>query len=108
MATISIPFLTSQTNYLLGVPVDDFTLLFDTRWNSRDSAWYVDIYEDDGTPVAINVKIVTGVQLGRLSQHDFFTTHKLIAVDTSGQGLDPGFDDLNARVLVVITSSSDV
>ena len=104
---VSIPFLTSETHYTLTCPIDDQSYLFDVRWNSRDEAWYFDMYQDDNTPVAINVKVVIGAMLGRRSRHAFFDSHKLIATDTTGQGVDPGYDDLNSRVLVVVQSVKD-
>jgi hypothetical protein len=108
MASISLPFLVSETNYRLACPVEDIQLYFDVRWNSRDLAWYLDIYESDDTPVAINVKVVLGTQLGNLSKHEFFSTHKMLAIDTSGEGRDAGFDDLGSRILVVIQHVSDL
>ena len=103
----SLPFLVSETNYTLFCPIDDEQYRFDVRWNSRDEGWYLDMYASDGTAVALNVKVVLGVNLGRRSLHRFFDNHKIMVIDSSGEGIDPGFDDLNSRVLVVITSPSD-
>lgn len=105
---VSIPFLTSKTNYRLDTNVDDEAVVFDVRWNSRDEAWYFDMYEADDTPIAINVKVVLGVGLGKRSQHEFFVNYRMTAIDTSGQGLDPGYDDLNARVILVVQSINDL
>lgn len=105
---ISIPFLLSDTNYRLIVPMEDWTLAFDVRWNSTEEGWYMDIYEEDNSPIAINVKIVLGVTLGRRSHHEFFKDHIITVTDTAGSGLDAGFDDLGSRVLVTITTPSDM
>lgn len=105
---VSIPFLVSETHYKLNCTIDDKLYVFRPRWNSRDEGWYFDMYEADDVPVIINVKIVTGVPLGRRSHHVFFDSHIITAVDTSGQGLDPGFDDLNRRVVVVVQTPSDL
>lgn len=105
---VSLPFLVSDTNYTLAVPVDSQELFFDVRWNSRDSAWYLDIREDDDSVIALNVKLVLGAQIGRYTQHDFFNTHKILVVDTSGSDVDPGFDDLGTRVLVVIQNTTNL
>lgn len=105
---VTVPFLVSETNYRLVCPIDDYTLVFDVRWNSRDEAWYFDLYENDDTVVLLNVKIVTGVSLGRRSLHEFFKSNFMTAVDTTGRGQDPGFDDLNTRVLVVVQNASDL
>jgi hypothetical protein len=104
---VSLPFLPSDTNYTLACPLGDQQILFDVRWNSRDEAFYMDMYESDDTVIALNIKIVVGIPLGRRSNHPFFDDHILSAVDTSGQGLDPGFDDLGTRVLVIVNTPED-
>lgn len=105
--SVSIPFLKSDTNYTLICPIDDQTYKFDVHWNSRDKAFYFNMYQDNDFPVAINVKVVLGVTLARRSQHPFFNNRRMMAVDSSGSGLDPGYDDLNGRVVVVIHSTED-
>lgn len=104
----SIPFIPSDTNYVLAVPIDDTQVLFDVRWNSREEAFYLDMYESDDTVIALNVKVVVGIPLGRRSLHTFFDNHIITAVDLSGEGRDPGFDDLGSRVIVTVQSSSDL
>jgi hypothetical protein len=101
-----IPFIPSENNYSLGVPLGGTRYLFDNiRWNSRDNdgngAWYFDLREQDGTVIRIGIKVVLGVQFGRTSTHPFFNTHLLKAVDTSGDRREAGFDDLGARVQVL-------
>jgi len=105
---VTIPFLPSDTNYRLAVPINDFQLMFDVRWNSRDEAFYLDIYEPDDTVVALNVKVIVGVPLARWSKHEFFDTHVLTAVDTSNEGRDPGYDDLGTRVQLVVQTPEDL
>jgi hypothetical protein len=99
---VTIPFLVSDCNYILTCPVDDTHITFDVRWNSRDEAFYFDMYEQDDSVICLNVKVVLGVPLARRSQHEFFQKHIITAIDTTDQGLDAGFDDLNSRVLVVV------
>jgi len=105
---VKIPFITSETNYRLICPIDDeYTLIFDVRWNSRDEGWYVDIYEENESIISLNEKLVAGARLGRISRHKLFYTHIFRVVDTSRSGTDPGFDDLNARVELVVQSVND-
>lgn len=96
-----VPFQPSDTNVKLTVPIDDARYVFYHRWNSRDQAWYVDLYEEDFTPILLGIKLTLGGRIGASSNHPFFATHKLVLADTSGQGLDPGFDDLGARVILI-------
>lgn len=108
----SIPFIPSDNNYRLRVPLGGTTYLFDVHWNSRDSdgagAWYFDIREEDETPIAIGVKVVLGARIGYGNTHIFFKQHKLDVFDTSGQQLDAGYDDLGARVIVLHETADDI
>lgn len=104
----TIPTQQSIPNYRIGVPIDGTLFLFDFRWNARDAAWYFDMYEADETPIVVGVKIVLGTYLGRRCTHPFFASNVLVARDTSGQGLDAGFDDLGARVVLLRFTDEEV
>jgi hypothetical protein len=110
-----IPFTPGDTNYRVGVALTEdggaVKYWFDVKWNARDNvdpvtgiakgAHYFDIRELDESVVALDIKVVLGVNLGRTSTHPFFTKHLLRAVDTTGKGKDAGFDDLGGRVVVM-------
>lgn len=102
-----IPFQPSQNNYRIVVPLSHKLYLFDAKWNSEDGAWYFDLREEDETAILLGIKVVLG-PLGRTCAHPFFTEWMMEAIDTSGQRLDAGFDDLNRRVHVVVTSVDTV
>jgi hypothetical protein len=101
-----IPFIPSENNYSLGVPLGGVRYRFDNiRWNSRDDAgkgaWYFDLREDNGAVILVDIKVVLGVNFGRGSTHRFFKSHVLKAHDTSGKRREAGFDDLGGRVQVL-------
>ena len=102
-----IPFQPSQNNYRMLVPMDNQVFIIDPKWNEQDQAWYFDLREQDETPILIGVKVVLG-KLGRTSTHQFFKDRTIDVIDTSGGRLDPGFDDLGARVQVLVTSVTEV
>jgi hypothetical protein len=81
---------------------------FRARWNSRDSAWYMDISDDTGTTIASGIKIVLGAYLGRQFEHALFRDGVIVAVDLSGKGIDAGIDDLGTRVQVMQLTTADV
>lgn len=103
-----IPLDPSETNYRIRVPLDNETFLFDIRWNSRDAAFYIDIRQQDEVPIALGLKLVLGVNIGRTSNHPFFQKHMLKMVDSSGAGLDATFDDVGRRVFLMHTSFSEI
>lgn len=81
--------------------LDDVTYTLSVRWNVRAAAWYLDIWDEQGvTLFAAGVRLVVNYPLC-----NYLTGRQppgaLVAVDTSGQGIDPGLGDLggsSARV----------
>lgn len=104
----AIPFNQSDSNYTLVCPLDDRQVQFYVRWNSRDQAYYFDMYDSDDSVICLNIKVVPGVSLGRRSQHEFFDTYILLGVDTTGRGQNPTFDNLGTQVIVAVTKLDDV
>ncbi len=119
-----IPFIPGDNNYTLRVPLNEpggssaATYLFVTRWNSSDNvdpvtgkrlgSWYFDLFDERNKVIAIGVKVVLGVALGRTSVHPFFSKHYLKAIDTTGKGKEAGFDELGGRVQVVHLTSDEI
>jgi hypothetical protein len=95
----------------LQAPLDGVTYTFSFRWNVRASAWFLDIWDEQGvTLFAAGVRVVVNYPLCA-----YFTGRKppghLIAVDTSGRGLDPGIDDIggsDARVKIYYMTSAEL
>lgn len=96
----TLPFQPSIPSYDFVTTLEGRPLIWIPRWNGRDLAWYLDIEEIDETRIVSGVKIVLGAFLGRESPHIMFRRGVLVAVDTSGQKKDAGYDDLGTRVLV--------
>lgn len=100
MATHQLPLVPSIAEYRFGMTLNNVLYIIDLRWNSSESAWYMDWYKEDETPIAIGIKVVLGAYLGRRCGEAPFTVGVLVAVDTSGAKREAGFDDLGTRVVV--------
>jgi len=100
-----IPLVPSLPYYRFTTTLDAEQYVFDVRWNARDAAWYLDLYEIEGAAVAMGIKLVLGVGLGRKSTHHLFVDSILKLVDTSGARRDAGFDDMGTRVLLYFYSA---
>lgn len=96
MPTI-IPLL-SDASYRFATNIEDENFIFYLRWNSRDSAWYFDLLEQDGTMIVRGVKVVLGAPLARSTVHRLFTDGVFVARDTTKSGKEPTLDDLGTRV----------
>lgn len=102
-----LPFDPSDNNFTVYVPFDDEVFAFRVYWNERDSAWYLDMAEEDEAPIISGMKVTLGTNLGRKSSHSFFRTRALRAIDTTGKGSDASYDDLGGRVLIQVIDLSD-
>ena len=105
---VSIPLVTSQNNYRLAVPLQNETFLFDVRCNTRDAAWYFDLRREDETPILMNNKVVVGARPGHSSNDSFYKTRVMQVVDISDTGVDPSYDELGTRVLVVVSEPNEL
>lgn len=95
-----LPLVPSIPNYRMGTTLNGSQYILDVRWNGRDGAWYLDILEQDETPIVNGVKIVLGCYLARRCSHPLFREGVLVAIDTAGTRTDAGIDDLGTRVVV--------
>lgn len=97
---IVVPVLQSEPFQRIALPIDTTQYLIDLRWNSRDSAWYMDVFESDETSILHGARVVLGMYLGRRARvrHPLFADGVFIAVDTSGEQREAGLDDLGTRV----------
>lgn len=97
---VDLPFVPSIPFYRMGTTLNGSQYIFDLRWNGRDAGWYMDISEQDETPIVNGIKIVLGCYLGRRCSHTLFRDGVFVAIDTAGTRTDAGIDDLGTRVIV--------
>ncbi len=74
----------------------DFIMTFE--WNARESAWYLDVADQDDVPIFTAVKVVVNWPLASRCVDPRRPRGVLIAIDSTGAGLDPLQDDLGKRV----------
>lgn len=103
-----IPFVPSIAFYRVATTINSTQYIFDVRWNTRDSAWYFDVLEEDETPIVRGVKVVLGCLLGRNTDHPLFRQGVIVAADLSDSGRDAGFDDFGTRVQVMRLELNEV
>ncbi|MBA3841173.1 MAG: hypothetical protein H0X39_00880 [Actinobacteria bacterium] len=108
MSYVILPVVTSDPNHRIQTTIKGVAYLIDFRWNARDVAWYMDIYDGIEQPIRCGIKIVIGTFLGRSCSIGPFADGAFIAFDATGKGKDAGFDDLGARVKIAYLTSADL
>lgn len=88
--------------------LDDVVYQLTLTWNAREAAWYMSLAAEDGTEIWTGQKVVVNWPLCRRRRHPLQPPGMLIAIDTSGRGLDPGEKDLGDRVRMFYYSASEL
>jgi hypothetical protein len=101
MATWVIPTRTDLEFYTEQVELGGVVYRLTFAWNLRDSAWYMSIADVDGVAIVSGIRIVVDYPLLNSVSNADRPTGLLLAIDTSGAGLDPGLEDLGDRVLLM-------
>lgn len=105
---VTIPLEPGEPEQLHEIALDGEVYVLRLRWNTRDDAWYLDVRERDGqTAIALSLKVVLGVALGKTYQHPLFAG-ALFVIDESNTGAEAGLNDLGSRVPLVHLSPSDL
>ena len=102
-----LPFVPAEPSYRVSTTLGATQFLLDVHWNDRAGAWYFDILASDETRLRSGIKVVLGALLGGRCVTPGFPDGVLVAVDTTGQGRDAGYDDLGSRVVVLFIPYED-
>lgn len=89
----NLPFYSEQVN----MDGTFFTLNF--KWNRRDSAWYLDIYTEEGAAVLLGHKLVVNFSPTRRLASGVAPRGEIFIVELSGTDDEANFDDLGTRVI---------
>ena len=101
MALVIIPVDSVDACYDLEVDLGGTVYLIEIRWNTRGEYWTLDFSTITGEVIATGIKIVSDWDLlGHLSSRHL-PVGKLVTVDTSGTGANPGREELGVRVLLM-------
>lgn len=100
MPTI-LPFVPSTNHYDFDTVLRSLEFKFEVRWNSRDEAFYFDVFAADKTRIATGLKVALGAYMGRNVNHELFRQGCLVCRIPQGDDRsNPRFDDMGTRVLV--------
>jgi hypothetical protein len=109
--TVQLPVVQEGPHFSFNCELDGVTYGFSFRWNDRDSAWFLDIADGGGTPMLSGIRVVINLLLLRAIRGVSglaLPPGDLIALDTTGQGLDAAFEDLGRRVQILYLTQAEI
>ncbi len=94
--------------YDLQVDLDGVTVTLELRWNVHVGAWYLAVLDADAVDtLQAGIRVVADFPLSA-----YWTGRTppgaLVAIDTAGDGRDPGVDDLGSRVVLVYFTAAEL
>jgi hypothetical protein len=108
MATLTIPTRTDGIfHYSFQVDLEGATYELELLWVERTPGWYLSLYAEDGTLLLANRRLVLGAFLTRRFKNPALPPGDFHLVDTSGQDVEAGLNELGARVLLLYTEGPD-
>jgi hypothetical protein len=106
---IAIPCRTDLEHYTLTIPLDGVRYQLAIHWATREEAYYVALYAEDGTTLISGaVKVVVGFPLMQRCVSPSKPPGMFIASDTSGLGIECEYGDLGGRVQLVYFEAADL
>lgn len=104
---LQLPVVADDSHFRLSVELDGRRWGFEFRWNHRAEQWVMAVLDGDGNRVVSGIRVVLFFDLlDRFRAYATLPPGRLIAMDTSGQNLDPGLADLGRRVVLVYRSAA--
>lgn len=106
----AIPVNGELPHQLFNVQLDGATYGLELRWNQRALGWFLSIFDVSGNLLLSGRRLVVGWGLiarfkkwnASLPPGDF------IVVDSTGEGLEPGLDELGTRVKLVYIEAQEL
>lgn len=107
MAIFEIPVPTSAYSSMT-VDLDNQTFMLVFRWNTRETAWYMDLAEVDGTPIANGLKVVCNTDISGRFRAVGAPKGSLLFIGESLSALRPGRNELNGRVKLYYYDEAEI
>jgi hypothetical protein len=94
-----LDLIPTTPNYRMSTVLDGDPFVLQVRWNARAATWFLDVLASDDTPIANGLALVPGVLIGRRVA-DARMPGCFAVSDLTGEGANPGVDDLGVRHVV--------
>lgn len=107
MASVLVPVRNDAPAYSMRVDLSSVEFLLTFKFNERDSAWFLSVFDSLGAAIVEGVKVTLGIPLLRGIADARRPAGDLIAVDTTNAHAEAeALADLGDRVLLVYSEAS--
>jgi hypothetical protein len=114
---VVIPTSTTLPDYRQTTSLEgrDYVLRF--RWNTREARWYLDVADQDETPIVSGLKLVAEAPLLRLVRRDdrrppgeLWVRDREARTSAAGKlvARDPGLDELGGRCALLYFAAAEL
>lgn len=104
---IEIPLETGVPYFDVQADLDGATYVLTLRWNTRSLGWILDVADSSETTIVSGVRVVVDFPI-LAYQGTRRPPGALLFSDTSGEGVDPGADDLGDRVRLYYLTAAEI
>lgn len=105
---VVIPIVADVPDFDLQVELDGTTYTLEFQWNERDEGWYLTTKTAEDDIIVAGRRVVLDMPLLSRFADDRLPDGVLVAIDTSGTGAEPGYEDLGRRVLLLYHPRSEI
>lgn len=105
---LEIPIVADVPDFDFQVDLDGATYTIALAWNERDAAWYLTLQTAEEETILASRKVVIDLPLWSRFKDPRLPPGVLLAIDTTGAGLDAGLDDLGRRVQLLYYSATEI
>lgn len=110
--TIPVAIPIGENDFTLSVSLEGQPFSMDFSWSERSLGWYCNIYgigeNAERIPVVTGKRLVHGWPITVGVPGIQRPAGEVVALDTSGQGIDAAHDDLGTRVKVIYYTADEV
>ena len=98
---VIVPTRTDIATYEFSIELELLVYRFRMQFNGRDQSWFFDLLDEEGNPFRQGKKVVTNFPLLRLLSAEGRPPGELYAIDTTGENIRAGLEDLGSQVILV-------
>lgn len=95
-----LPISQEGAQFSFSCELEGVSYTFRFRWNDRDGAWFMEIGDGSGNTIISGIKVLLGLYLLNLASSSALPTGDFVAIDTTDQDVDAGFEDLGRRIQI--------